>query len=139
MNSQPDLYAVLGLTRAATQAEISHAYRALLRRHHPDTRGTQHGRSAAAADSALQRTLAAYAVLGDPDRRATYDQQLLHVPPDRLQRDAGSRPAYRHNSPYQPPVQAGPVHWHTSEPAYSTRQADSLQQLMAALLRWTRR
>jgi hypothetical protein len=30
---RPDLYAILGITPHATQAEISHAYRALLRRH----------------------------------------------------------------------------------------------------------
>src|SRR4030095_13045867 len=35
---RPDLYAILGLAPSATQAEISHAYRSLLRQHHPDTR-----------------------------------------------------------------------------------------------------
>jgi len=39
MRTQPtDLYAILGLTRHATQAQISHAHRTLLRRYHPDTR-----------------------------------------------------------------------------------------------------
>ena len=33
-----DLYAILGLNRNATPAQISHAYRTLLRRYHPDTR-----------------------------------------------------------------------------------------------------
>ena len=51
-----DLYAVLGLSRDATQAEISHAYRVLLRRHHPDTRTRQTARSAP-PDAALQQIL----------------------------------------------------------------------------------
>ena len=33
-----DLYAILGVPPDATLAEIGHAYRSLLRRHHPDTR-----------------------------------------------------------------------------------------------------
>ena len=39
MTTEPiDLYAILGLARDATQAQISVAYRTLLRRYHPDTR-----------------------------------------------------------------------------------------------------
>ena len=38
MTKSADLYDVLGVPRDATQAEISHAYRTLLRRYHPDTR-----------------------------------------------------------------------------------------------------
>jgi preprotein translocase subunit Sec63 len=81
MTTQPtDLYAILGLNRHATQAQISHAYRSLLRRYHPDTRTTPGDPSQdAVSDAALQQVLTAYAVLRDPGRRA-----------DRL------RPAVRH-------------------------------------------
>jgi len=54
---RPDPYDVLGISPDATQAEISRAYRALLRHYHPDTRaGSNHARDPA-SDAALQRGL----------------------------------------------------------------------------------
>ena len=93
-----DLYADLGLTREASRAEITRAYRALIREHHPDTRphhpgpnsacshsaaansGASSSGLASSSDEILNRALAAYAVLADPDRRASYDhhQQRGH-------------------------------------------------------------
>ena len=61
---EPDHYAVLGLTRQATAAEIKAAYRSLVKRHHPDAGGDQ------------QRILAlnaAWEVLRDRERRRRYD------------------------------------------------------------------
>ena len=49
---------------------IRAAYRALIRRYHPDT---DPSREAAQRAQALN---AAYAVLGDPDKRARYDGSL---------------------------------------------------------------
>jgi DnaJ domain len=75
-----DPYAVLGVTPAATQAEITHAYRAQLRALHPDTRqapAPAHGTS----DTQLARVLAAYAQLRQPARRA--DDAPPATPPDR--------------------------------------------------------
>ncbi|MEX3645973.1 J domain-containing protein [Mycolicibacterium porcinum] len=66
-----DPYRVLGVSPAATQDEITHAYRTGLRAHHPDTRHTP---AAQAADQYLQQLLAAYAQLRDPARRAEYDR-----------------------------------------------------------------
>ena len=74
-NLHADLYAILGLDRYATQAEIAHAYRTLLRRHHPDTRTDGDPSQDAVSDAALQQILTAYAVLRDPDRRTDYDQR----------------------------------------------------------------
>lgn len=65
-----DPYAVLGVTSQATQEEINSAYRRLVRRYHPDAAGRSAGTSAL-----LERVLAAYAVLRDPDRRAEYDRR----------------------------------------------------------------
>ena len=66
-------YELLGLTDDASQDEIRAAYRALARRHHPDT---QHGADPATAERS-RRTMAAlnaaWAVLGDPVRRQAYD------------------------------------------------------------------
>jgi curved DNA-binding protein CbpA len=79
-----DPYGVLGVTRTASPAQISHAYRALLYIHHPDTRipnpRPPETRDADADaerkhDLALRQVLAAYAVLHDPQRRAEYDRR----------------------------------------------------------------
>lgn len=116
----PDLYADLGLTRAATRAEIVHAYRVLLRRHHPDTRTHHDPALASSGEEVLHRVLAAYAVLGDPARRASYDQQQRTHHPGREQPTAivppattttGSSPTWPREAS-QPPIRFGPVQWH---------------------------
>lgn len=80
-------YAVLGVTPAVSAAELNHAFRVLVRQHHPDTRPTDAADTAgaspsgAASDQRLQQILAAYTVLRDPARRAAYDRrraQRLH-------------------------------------------------------------
>jgi curved DNA-binding protein CbpA len=60
-----DLYAVLGVERTASQAEIRAAYRRLARAHHPD--------HPSGSDSAMVRLNLAYRILGDPERRERYD------------------------------------------------------------------
>ena len=61
-----DHYAALGVPRTATAAEIKQAFRKLASQHHPDKGG----------DTAkFQSIQAAYAVLGDEQKRAEYDQQ----------------------------------------------------------------
>lgn len=107
--SQPrrDYYAVLGVAPSATPAEISHAYRELLRRHHPDTRGGDDPMVGTGADAELQRVIAAYAVLRDPDSRADYDEQSRPSSTPRVHRQP--RP-----NPMRPPIVAGPVRWQRS-------------------------
>jgi curved DNA-binding protein CbpA len=109
---RPDLYAILEIPPSATQAEISHAYRSLLRRHHPDTRQTGDNARATASDAALQQILAAYTVLRHPARRADYDREAkprIHPAP------AQSPQPPRHDRAYrQPPVVAGPVYWQSA-------------------------
>ena len=76
MTTEPiDCYAVLGVARDATQAQISVAYRTLLRRYHPDTRLPADISAGTICDAALQHVLTAYAVLRDPVRRFDYDQR----------------------------------------------------------------
>jgi preprotein translocase subunit Sec63 len=68
---EADPYAVLGVGRSATQAEIKTAYHALIGRYHPDRH-----QGNPLADLATERVVAinrAYALLSDPGRRATFD------------------------------------------------------------------
>ena len=65
----PDYYAVLHVSRGASQQEIARAYRALIRRHHPDVAGGE------AVPAELQLVMEAFAVLRDPKRRAAYDRE----------------------------------------------------------------
>lgn len=103
-SQQPDPYAVLGVDPTATAEQITHAYRALLRRHHPDARAQSrtdqiHADPVPADDARLQLVLTAYAVLRDPAQRANYD---------RTRRP--SRPAPRgQQRPPAPPGFAGAV------------------------------
>lgn len=77
MRSSPDLYAVLHLAPQATPAEVRHAYRSLLRRHHPDTRPAPATQGEAATEhEMLTQIMDAHAVLADPIRRARYDHNL---------------------------------------------------------------
>src|SRR5688500_14770972 len=63
----PNHYSTLGLSPASEDVVIRAAYLALMRRYHPD-------RNPSAEAAARARAIAAaYAVLGDPGRRAEYD------------------------------------------------------------------
>lgn len=64
-----DLYAVLGVSPAASRAEIIRAYRRLVRELHPDARPGD-----PAAAERFSSVTAAYEILRDPRRRAAYDQ-----------------------------------------------------------------
>jgi len=66
-----DYYKVLGLKPTASDGEIKEAYRRLAKKFHPDL---NHDPQAA---EALKQIIAAYEVLGDSERRATYDKLLL--------------------------------------------------------------
>jgi hypothetical protein len=70
--SELDPYAVLGVSRNATDAEIKSAYRELVAKYHPDRHGGNPLEDLAAAKMAeINR---AYEILSNPDRRADYDR-----------------------------------------------------------------
>lgn len=64
-----DYYAVLGVARGATQADVKKAFRKAARKHHPDTNTGD-----AAAERAFKDVNEANAVLSDPEKRALYDR-----------------------------------------------------------------
>lgn len=125
MTGRPDLYAVLGVAPDATQEQIRRAYRSLVRRHHPDTRGAggdAAGAGAAEGDRALQLAIGAYAVLGDPQARADYDRSRsgsradgsargVRVEVRRRERREGADDG-RAAGVTRPAIRVGPVRWH---------------------------
>ena len=63
-----DYYAILGLPKTASQAEIKKAYRKLARELHPDTNKDP------AAEKRFKDANEAHAVLADPEKRRQYDE-----------------------------------------------------------------
>jgi curved DNA-binding protein CbpA len=101
-----DLYAELGVPRAASHDQVRNAYRDLAQRFHPD----RHPADLLAEDR-FKRISAAYKVLADPLSRASYDR--LHLagprtipvrpaPAHRVPPRARSRPKDRRSSPARP-------------------------------------
>jgi molecular chaperone DnaJ len=119
-----DPYAVLGVAPDATQAEISSAFRRLVREHHPDLRNgptpdTRNDRGS----TDLGRILSAYALLRDPDRRADHDRQQRRTAPSNTAAPIHPVPTARRRRPAyrQPPIQAGPVLWQPAQGRRGTR------------------
>jgi len=68
-------YHTLEVSPAATQAEIKQAYRRLVKQFHPDSNreATSHDR--------IADINAAYEILGDPQKRQSYDRHLIYATP----------------------------------------------------------
>jgi curved DNA-binding protein len=64
-----DYYAVLGVPRTASPAEIKKAYRKLARQHHPDAKPGDK-----ASEGRFKEINEANEVLGDPEKRKQYDE-----------------------------------------------------------------
>lgn len=65
---EKDYYKVLGVPSAATEKEITRAYRKLAKEHHPDAKPGDR-----TAEERFKEVTAAYDVLGDPPKRKEYD------------------------------------------------------------------
>ncbi|HEX5948459.1 MAG TPA: molecular chaperone DnaJ [Actinomycetota bacterium] len=66
---EKDYYAVLGVARNASQADVKKAYRKLAQRYHPDSADSD-----PAAEERFKEVSAAYDVLGDEAKRKEYDK-----------------------------------------------------------------
>jgi DnaJ family protein C protein 7 len=109
-NELPDYYGVLDVASTATKQEISRAYRALMRRHHPDLEGGTVG----GGDGGLLRIMEAFAVLRDPKTRAEYDRALSISRVQRPHIDRGGPrevPVRKVHTPQPPLLRVSPVLW----------------------------
>ncbi|HET7179629.1 MAG TPA: DnaJ domain-containing protein [Chryseosolibacter sp.] len=99
-----DFYAILNVSPAASEAEIKTAFRKLAVRYHPDKNRSPD------AKSLFQEINEAYDILGDPQKRAAYDERRSNplagiiVEPVPTHRD----PAYRRRRAYTPPRKKEP-------------------------------
>jgi len=92
---------------------IDQAYRALVRRYHPDSRTTGDAALTVADDTKLRDVMAAYLVLGNPDRRADFDRGNRTITAPVV--DIPVHRHTRHNA--DPPwVSAGPLYWYRPAP-----------------------
>jgi molecular chaperone DnaJ len=66
---EKDFYAVLGVAKDASAADIKKAYRKLAQKHHPDANPGD-----TAAEERFKEIGRAYSVLSDPTKRAEYDE-----------------------------------------------------------------
>ncbi len=77
-----DYYETLGVTRSVTDADIKKAYRKLVLQHHPDRNP-----NSKEAEAKIRQINAAYEILGDPEKRGTYERlrwgdEPRDIPPD---------------------------------------------------------
>ncbi len=77
-----DFYEVLGVTRGATDEEVKKAYRKLVFEYHPDRNPDKKE-----AEAKIRELNAAYEILGDPEKRGTYERlrwgwEPRDAPPD---------------------------------------------------------
>ena len=92
-------YEVLGVRQDVSAEELRRAYIAEARAHHPDRHRAAGAGAAAAAEDRMRRINEAWAVLGDPSSRRTYDLRLSAAT-ERAEADSQRlRPP-----PYQPPT-----------------------------------
>jgi curved DNA-binding protein CbpA len=97
MANQTDLYAVLGVAPDCEDFVIQAAYRALMRRYHPDTNSDPH------AAQKAQAINEAYAVLGNPQKRSNYDASWRTKSTDSRSAGGGAQDCAQSGTGSKPP------------------------------------
>jgi curved DNA-binding protein CbpA len=105
MPRQPNHYRILDVGLSADHAEIQHAYREMAKRYHPDRVPVERR---AWARTQMACINAAYAVLGDPARRAAYDQRQGYLCPGDVE-PAHSAAARGDSAPVGQPARRSPM------------------------------
>lgn len=85
-----DLYGELGLERGASTSEVKRAYRSLSLIYHPDKQRGSDPEERRKASERFVEIQNAYSVLSDPERKRTYDLQVLLEHADALNSKEGS-------------------------------------------------
>lgn len=125
-----DPYAMLGVTVEASDDDLDHAFRGLVRQLHPDTRTSS--AADAHADQQLQELLTAYATLRDPIRRAAYDRARARPANTNGAATAQTRTAAPQTSVpirAEPAIRVGPVHWEPSRHTSTEEAGDASRHL----------
>jgi len=126
----PDLYQLLGVPPGASREDIAQAWRRRARAEDPDSRPGD-----AAAPGRFRALAGAWHVLGDPARRAAYDQALARQQPSppasRVPERPVAAPAAR--MPGRPPLWAGPVRVEGPYPGAGPGQHDAEEIRLAVL------
>lgn len=91
MNSNKDLYEILGLSRDASESDIKRAYRKLAMQYHPDRQANKSDEEKKEAEEKFKEVSFAYSLLSDPEKKQRYDQ--FGITDDQQQMSGGFDPS----------------------------------------------
>ena len=74
MNTNKDLYEILGVSRDASENDIKKAYKKLALQYHPDRQGGKSDAEKKAAEEKFKEVSWAYDILSNPEKKQRYDQ-----------------------------------------------------------------
>ena len=74
MNTNKDLYEILGISRNASDNDIKKAYRKLALKYHPDRQGDKTDKEKKEAEDKFKEVSWAYDILSNPEKKQRYDQ-----------------------------------------------------------------
>ena len=114
-----DHYSTLGVSKQASQDEIKLAYRKLASQHHPDKGGDT---------ATFQKIQAAYAVLGDEQKRAEYDQPQPQFHHSAFHQSFNFGDIFGQHSPFADIFRQHHHAQHNRKPSYRTRVQVTLEQ-----------
>jgi len=111
-----DPYEILGVSRKASQEDIRKAYRRLAKKNHPDLNPGDED-----AEKRFKDISAAYAILGDEEKRKRFDQGEI----DETGAERPEQPFYRHHAEGEP----GFKYYHWSGPGAEADMGDIFSDL----------